>query len=295
MIYKNYKCNIGGFILKKLIFLIVIALVLSACNSNSSHAKELNDLEKKYNAHIGVYALDTKSGKEVKFNSDKRFAYASTSKAINSAILLEQVPYNKLNKKIHINKDDIVAYSPILEKYVGKDITLKELIEASMTYSDNTANNKIIKEIGGIKKVKQRLKGLGDKVTNPVRYEIELNYYSPKSKKDTSTPAAFGKTLNKLIANGKLSKENKKFLLDLMLNNKSGDTLIKDGVSKDCKVADKSGQAITYASRNDVAFVYPKGQSEPIVLVIFTNKDNKSDKPNDKLISETAKSVMKEF
>ena len=63
---------------------------------------------------------------------------------------------------------------------------------------------------------------------------------------------------------------------------------------KDYKVADKSGQAITYASRNDVAFVYPS-QSEPIVLVIFTNKDNKSDKPNDKLISETAKSVMKEF
>jgi beta-lactamase class A BlaZ len=282
--------------LKKLIFLIVMALVLSACNSNSSHAKELNDLEKKkYNAHIGVYALDTKSGKEVKFNSDKRFAYASTSKAINSAILLEQVPYNKLNKKVHINKDDIVAYSPILEKYVGKDITLKELIEASMTYSDNTANNKIKKEIGGIKKVKQRLKELGDKVTNPVRYEIELNYYSPKSKKDTSTPAAFGKTLNKLIANGKLSKKKKNFLLDLMFNNKNGDTLIKDGVPKDYKVADKSGQAITYASRNDVAFVYPKGQSEPIVLVIFTNKDNKSDKPNDKLISETAKSVMKEF
>ncbi|GAB5876241.1 hypothetical protein JMUB7546_26510 [Staphylococcus aureus] len=33
--------------------------------------------------------------------------------------MLEQVPYNKLNKKVHINKDDIVAYSPILEKYVG--------------------------------------------------------------------------------------------------------------------------------------------------------------------------------
>ena len=44
-----------------------------------------------------------------------------------------------------------------------------------------------------------------------------------KEQKDTSTPAAFGKTLNKLIANGKLTKK-KKFLLDLMLNNKSGDT-----------------------------------------------------------------------
>ena len=42
-------------------------------------------------------------------------------------------------------------------------------------------------------------------------------------------------------------------------------------------------------------FVYPKGQSEPIVLVILRIKTIKSDKPNDKLISETAKSVMKEF
>ena len=45
--------------MKKLILLIAIALVLSACNSTSSHAKELNNLEKKYNANIGVYALDT--------------------------------------------------------------------------------------------------------------------------------------------------------------------------------------------------------------------------------------------
>ena len=44
----------------------------------------------------------------------------------------------------------------------------------------------------------------------------------------------------------------------MLNNNKTGDTLIKDGVPKDYKVADKSGQAITYASRNDVAFVYPR-------------------------------------
>ena len=79
-------------------------------------------------------------------------------------------------------------------------------------------------------------KKLGDKVTNPVRYEIELNYYSPKSKKILQRLFAFGKTLNKLIANGKLSKKIKNFLLDLMLNNKNGDTLIKDGVPKDYKV-----------------------------------------------------------
>ncbi|PZK02666.1 beta-lactamase [Staphylococcus aureus] len=81
--------------MKKLILLIAIALVLSACNSTSSHAKELNNLEKKYNANIGVYALDNKSGKEVTFNADQRFDYESNSKTIKSAILLEKVPYNK--------------------------------------------------------------------------------------------------------------------------------------------------------------------------------------------------------
>ncbi|HDJ3183102.1 TPA: lipoprotein, partial [Staphylococcus aureus] len=34
--------------MKKLIFLIAIAIFLSACNSTNSHAEELNDLEKKY-------------------------------------------------------------------------------------------------------------------------------------------------------------------------------------------------------------------------------------------------------
>lgn len=98
-----------------------------------------------------------------------------------------------------------------------------------------------------------------------------------------------------MIEKDDLSKKNKDFLLDLMFNNKNGDTLIKDGVSKKYKVADKSGQALTYASRNDIAYVYPKGHSKPIILVIFTNKDDKNAKPNDKLISETAKKVMKEF
>ncbi|MCY1029666.1 class A beta-lactamase, partial [Mammaliicoccus sciuri] len=212
--------------------------------------------------------------------------------AVSSAMLLEKTPHNKLNKKVHVSKEDIVPYSPVLEKFINKDITIKKLIEATMLYSDNTANNMIIEELGGYKEVNKRLKSLDDKTTKPSRMEPELNNYDPKRNRDTSTPKAFGKTLNKLINDGRLSKENKAFLIDLMINNKSGDTLIKKGAPKNFKVADKSGQAITYASRNDVAFVYPKGESKPIVLVIFTNKEGKTDKPNDKVVSETAKVVL---
>lgn len=279
--------------MKKLIILVVLALILSACNSKNSTNNDIEKIEKKYGANVGMYALNTQNGKELSFNENKRFAYASTLKAISSAMLLEQTPYNKLDKKIHINKDDIVPYSPVLEKYIGKEITLKKLIEATMLFSDNTANNKIIDELGGYEQVKTRLIDLGDTTTYPSRKEPDLNFYSPKDKRDTSTPLAYGKTLKKLIADGDLSKANKDFLLDLMLKNKSGDTLIKDGAPSNFKVMDKSGQALTYGSRNDVALVYPDGQDKPIILVIFTNKDRKDGKPNDKIVSEVAEIVLK--
>ena len=281
--------------MKKLILMIASILLLSACSTADATTQDLKKVEDKYDANVGVYALNTATDEEITFNEDKRFAYASTFKAVSSAMLLEKTPHNELNKKVHISKEDIVPYSPVLEKFINKDITIKKLIEATVLYSDNTANNMIIEELGGYKEVNKRLKSLDDKTTKPSRMEPELNNYDPKSNKDTSTPKAFGKTLNKLINDGHLSKENKAFLIDLMINNKSGDTLIKKGAPKNFKVADKSGQAITYASRNDVAFVYPKGESKPIILVIFTNKEGKTDKPNDKVISETAKVVLEKF
>ncbi|WP_239727641.1 MULTISPECIES: BlaZ-like penicillin-hydrolyzing class A beta-lactamase [unclassified Mammaliicoccus] len=281
--------------MKKLILMIASILLLSACSTADATTQDLKKVEDKYDVNIGVYALNTATDEEITFNEDKRFAYASTFKALSSAMLLEKTPHNKLNKKVHVSKEDIVPYSPVLEKFINKDISIKKLIEATMLYSDNTANNMIIEELGGYKEVNKRLKSLDDKTTKPSRMEPELNNYNPKSNRDTSTPQAFGKTLNKLINDGRLSKENKTFLIDLMINNKSGDTLIKKGAPKNFKVADKSGQAITYASRNDVAFVYPKGESKPIVLVIFTNKEGKTDKPNDKVVSETAKVVLEKF
>lgn len=281
--------------MKKLIIIIASILLLSACSTADATTQDLKKVEDKYDANVGVHALNTATNEEITFNEDKRFAYASTFKAVSSSMLLEKTPHNELNKKVHVSKEDIVPYSPVLEKFINKDITIKKLIEATMLYSDNTANNMIIEELGGYKEVNKRLKSLDDKTTKPSRMEPELNNFDPKSNKDTSTPKAFGKTLNKLINDGRLSKENKAFLIDLMINNKSGDTLIKKGAPKNFKVADKSGQAITYASRNDVAFVYPKGESKPIVLVIFTNKEGKTDKPNDKVISETAKVVLEKF
>ena len=151
-------------------------------------------------------------------------------------------------------------------------MTLKALIKASMLQSDNTANNKVIEEIGGIKGFQQALIHRGDHISNPQRLEPDLNLYDPQSTDDTTTPKRAATTLNHLLQSENMSKANLELLKHTMIHNETGDTLIKAAVSKDDVVGDKSGQGLTYGSRNDLAFIYPKSKISQLFL-LFTRKN----------------------
>ena len=278
--------------MRKLCLSILVGFMLLILTGNTASAKTFEQIEQDNDTIVGVYGVNTANGKHIQHRSDERFAFASTYKAIASGILLQNTATSTLNKKIDIKKDDIVANSPVTEKYVGSQMTLKALIQASMLQSDNTANNKIINEIGGIKGFHEELKQLEDNISNPQRLEPELNLYDPTSTADTTTPKAAAMTLKHILTNEDMSKANRNLLKNVMIHNETGDTLIKAGVSKQAVGGDKSGQGLTYGTRNDLAFIYPKNQKEPIVLAIYTKKDGKDAKPNDKVIQMATKTAM---
>ncbi|MDW4262139.1 class A beta-lactamase [Staphylococcus saprophyticus] len=260
---------------------------------NTTFAKDIDQIENEYNTKVGIYGINTENGKAYQHNADERFAFASTYKAIDSGILLNKVAPSELNKKVEINESEIVANSPVTEQYIGKTMSLKTLIKASMLQSDNTANNKIMQELGGVNGLKHELVQLGDDVSEPQRLEPELNYFDPNSKADTTTPRAAAQTLNSILTSNEMNESNLSLLKQTMIENKKGDTLIKAGMPNSYTVGDKSGQALTYATRNDLAFIYPKGQDKPIILAIYSKQDQKDAKPNDKVISDSAREVIK--
>uniref|UniRef100_UPI00398B0565 class A beta-lactamase n=1 Tax=Staphylococcus pseudoxylosus TaxID=2282419 RepID=UPI00398B0565 len=262
---------------------------------DSASASELKHIEQENDVTIGVYGMNTHNGKVYKHNADERFAFASTYKAIASGILLNNMPNGKLNKKIKINEQDIVAYSPVTEKYIGKTMSLKSLVQASMLQSDNTANNKIINEIGGIEGFNNELKSLGDYISKPQRLEPDLNDYDPTKIADTTTPRAAATTLHKLLASKQMDKDNQALLKQVMIENETGDSLIKAGVPKEYTVGDKSGQALTYGTRNDLAFIYTDKHRKPIILAVYTKQDQKNAKPDDKIIAAAAKEAIKKL
>ncbi|MCG3057196.1 serine hydrolase, partial [Escherichia coli] len=73
----------------------------------------------------------------------------STHKALAVGVLLQKNSIKDLDKRITYTRDDLVNYNPITEKYIDVGMTLKELSDASLRYSDNTAGNLILEEIGG--------------------------------------------------------------------------------------------------------------------------------------------------
>ncbi|GLV64213.1 beta-lactamase [Bacillus mycoides] len=254
--------------------------------SNQSFVK----LEKDYDAKLGIYALDTGTNQTVTYRSDERFAYASTHKALAVGALLQKKSIEDLDQIIKYTSKDLVNYNPITEKYVDTGMTLKELADASIRYSDNTAQNLILKQLGGPSEFKKSLRDIGDTVTNPERFEPELNEVQPGDTRDTSTPKALATSLQAYALGDILSIEKRNFLIDLMKRNTTGDNLIRAGVPGEWEVADKTGSG-SYGTRNDIAIIWPPNK-KPIILAILSNHAKEDAKYDDNLIANATKIVL---
>jgi beta-lactamase class A len=284
---------------------MLIFCLITGCSSNAENHSEENashkteadvqktfgDLEEKYNAHLGVYAVDTGTGKTIAYQENERFGFTSTHKALSVGVLLQQNTIEDLNKRIMYTNADLVNYNPITEKHLETGMTLKELSKASISYSDNTAANLIFEEIGGPEGFKQGLRNNGDEVTEPLRLEPELNNVQPGDIQDTSTPKAMAESLRAFTLEEHLSSEKRQLLRDWLIGNTTGDNLIRAGVPADWEVGDKTG-AGSYGTRNDIAILWPPDE-EPIVLAIMSDLDEADAEADDNLIAETAKAVVR--
>ncbi|MDA2302864.1 class A beta-lactamase BlaIII [Bacillus cereus group sp. MYBK95-2] len=247
-------------------------------------------LEKEYDAKLGIYALDTGTNQTVSYRSDDRFAFASTSKSLAVGALLRQNSIEALDERITYTREDLSNYNPITEKHVDTGMTLKELADASVRYSDSTAHNLILKKLGGPSAFEKILKEIGDTVTISERFEPELNEVNPGETHDTSTPKAIAKTLQSFTLGTVLPSEKRELLVDWMKRNTTGDKLIRAGVPKGWEVADKTG-AGSYGTRNDIAVIWPPNK-KPIVLAILSNHDKEDAEYDDKLIADATKTVL---
>jgi beta-lactamase class A len=244
-------------------------------------------LEHRYDARLGVFGVDTAGGRTVRHRADERFAFCSTFKALAAALVLRRRSPAELETVVHYSSRDLVEYSPITAKHVDTGMTLRAVCDAAVRYSDNTAGNLLLRDLGGPPGFTRALRRIGDPITRSDRLETDLGAALPGDRRDTSSPRALAADLRNVAVGDVLAREQRALLTHWLITNLTGDRLIRAGVPRGWKVADKSGQG-GYGTRNDIAVIWPP-RAKPIVLAILSTRPQKDATPNDDLIAEATR------
>lgn len=262
----------------------------AAPSSDPATAGAFAVLERRYGARLGVVAVDTGNGRTIAHRAGERFAFASTVKVFIAAAVLDASSDADLAAVVHYDRGDLLEYAPVTSEHVDTGMTVRELVDAALRASDNTAANLLVERLGGPDAVERWLRGIGDRTTSVDRVEPDLNEATPGDRRDTTTPEQFAADLRTVLLGDALDAADRRVLREAMLGNTTGDATIRAGVDPSWQVADKTGTA-SYGVRNDIAIVTPPGRA-PVVLVVMTSRADPGAEPSDALVAAATRAAV---
>ncbi|GHH67914.1 beta-lactamase [Kitasatospora indigofera] len=252
----------------------------------------LRALEQAHSARLGVFALDTVTGRTVLHRADDLFPVCSTFKTIAVAAVLRDLDRDGefLAHRIRYTEQDVAAsgYAPVtgLPGNLAGGMTVAGLCAAAVDHSDNAAANLLLRELGGPVAVTRFCRSVGDDVTRLDRWEPELNSAEPGRVTDTSSPRALGRTYARLTLGGALRPRDAKRLTGWLLGNTTGAGRLRAGLPEDWTVADKTGTG-AYGTTNDVGIARPPGRG-PVVIAVLSTKDGSTAPADEPLVAAAA-------
>ncbi|MEU4408037.1 class A beta-lactamase [Streptosporangium sp. NPDC023963] len=254
-------------------------------------AKELRALEASFKGRIGAYAVDTATGATIGYRPGERFPMLSTFKAMAAAAVLHRARTSEpglMDKVVRWTAADLQEHSPVTEKHVKGGLTVARLCEAAITQSDNTAANMLLRQIGGPAGLTRYLRTLKDPVSRLDRWETGLNDWSPKERRDTTTPASMGRDLRAVTTGNALNAKDRQRLNAWLIANTTGDARIRAGLPRTWTIGDKTGTSSRYGAGNDIAVVWPGRSAAPVIMSIYTNRRTVGGAVEDRVIAKTA-------
>ncbi|MGW7484627.1 class A beta-lactamase [Nonomuraea muscovyensis] len=238
---------------------------------------EFRKLEAAYQGRVGAYAIDTGTGKTLGNRAHERFPSNSSFKAILCGAVLHKARTTDpglMERTLKWKESDVVTHSPVtgLKENIANGLTPERLCHATITTSDNTAANVLLKQIGGPPGMTRYYRSLGDPVGRLDRYEPQLNDWKPGEKRDTIMPAFMARDLQRLTVGKALVPEDRRRLIGWLKDNTTGGERISAGLPKDWVVGDKTGTGGVYGTASDIAIAWPPSGA-PVIIAVYVRRD----------------------
>ena len=248
----------------------------------SSVLTEIENLTKGLRGTYGVYVYQLDGKNEYGIHQGEIFPAASLMKLPVMLTLYQEAQLRQgsagqasvdfLETKYKLTEKDKINGAGILQgKPVSSTYTYRQLAEFMGQYSDNTANNILVKVLGQ-EKIQQTISKLGMTKTSFKNY--------------TTTPEDIGIFFRQLYQGGIVNKENQDEILRFLTKTAFEDW-IPAGLANDIRVAHKIGKDI--GAFSDAGIVFGR---QPFVLVIMS-KDAKESEAKEVLAKITQ--VVREF
>jgi beta-lactamase class A len=258
----------------------------------SDLSSRINDLERRSGGGLGVAVLDTQTGRRFDWRGEQRFRMCSTFKMPLSAAILRRVDQDRerLDRRITYGADVLMGNSPVVEKHVGQGMTVGDLCEATIIWSDNAAANLLLDALGGPADLTRFLRAIGDQTTRCDRREPELNTGAPDDPRDTTTPTAILATWKTLLIDDVLSPASRKQLNAWLVANKTGNKRLRAGLPSGWRVGDKTGNN-GKDTTNDIAIAWPPGR-KPVLIATFHDRGSSDDDARNAVLADVARAVV---
>jgi len=292
----------------KLLFSIGLATVfLSAPVSAQKQDLKagITEIVGKANGTIGVGIMHLATREITTVNEKHKFPMQSVFKFPLAMAVLDQVDKGKLSldQKIHVTQRDLLpkTHSPLRDKYPGGniDITLAEILNATVSLSDNNGCDILFRLLGGPKNVQAYIHNLGVKDIAIVATEEEMSMQWDVQFTNWCEPKAMLQLLDIFQKGKKLSKSSTDFLRKAMVDSPSGPNRIKGLLPKTAVVAHKTGTSGTNhegvtAAANDAGIVtLPDGMH--LAVVVYVSNSKLDDKGRDLVIAQIAKAAYDHY
>jgi beta-lactamase class A/beta-lactamase class A VEB len=290
--------------LTTLLFLIISAKI--SAQSTDSLRDEILQIVSTKNAVVGVSIIGNDGKDTVSLNGDRHFPMQSVFKFHIALAVLSQIDKGlfSLDNIIEIRKDELLPglYSPIREEYPeGTSMKLSDIIEYTVSQSDNAGCDVLLRLIGGPKAVEEYF------VNNHIK-DVSIKFNEEEQQADwdlqfqnRTTPQAANETLAKFYYNNEelLSERCYDFIWKTMKETETGANRIKGQLPEGTIVAHKTGTSGTNkdgltAAVNDIGIVFlPNGKHFFVSVFVADSRENAE--TNERIIADIAKACWDYF
>jgi len=266
-------------------------------------AKQLAQISNRTQGSIGVAVVHVESGRRVAVQGNTALPLYSVFKLPLAITVLKEVEANRLkvDQPIHVTPDEIVPGTSDNTALWARpvDRSVAELIELSISRSDNTSTDKLLQLIGGPQRVTEHMRTLG--FQNIDIHSSAMDFVKTPQNPNTGSAEDLANLLTQLQQGKILQPEHNTLLLGYMRRAETGLKRLRGDLPSGTLVADKTGsgernpQTNVPKATNDVGIItLPNGQGN-LAMAVLVSESTLTHVEQEKLIAELARAAYDAF